>query len=627
VYAGLDPLDAQAVLIRTFTDTMSLERQDALVTALTDLCTRPLVHTSIARALDCGVDVGVPYIVYAALPGSTVDEYLRTRGPRPLDDVMTRVEQLAAAVDYADQSGLHHGALGPRDIAFLPDASGISGFGLAQAVRAAGIDTNNPSLADDIYALGAMAFELLVGRRYDGGDIRTALAATGRVPKDRLDGVARALESALSADLRLWPASAGAFADALRDTGPARAAGAPRDGASKAYTDVGRLVLGDETIATASRGASARRAALEPPPELTAFDMPLLQFEPEAHVTGVDERAAVEPDFSETSVPLDQVPLSHPTRDTLTHPTRDTLSHPTRDTLVAVPAVGPGLLRSDLTVGAPGATSRVFVIAAGLTVVVLGALVAIAWFARAASDARVDTEAVAVADPALPPAPVSPPIDGFGGVTAVTPSEPLPDASAVSPPSLPPVPAPEPTRELREAAPSLPAASDAVPPTPSPGPSTPPPSPAFSGRLLVRSTPAGAAVSVDGQPRGSTPLVIRGLELGAHTIAVAVDGKPLWERRVILTVDRPALSFDLGAPDLETASAVDARGALHVDSRPSGAEVWLNGAKVGITPLDLREIGPGNHALRLELPGYRPWVTSVAVGRGERARVAASLER
>jgi hypothetical protein len=626
VYAGLDPLDAQAVLIRTFTDTMSLERQDALVTALNDLCTRPLVHTSIARALACGVDVGVPYIVYAALPGSTVDEYLRTRGPRSLADVVTRVEQLAAAVDYADQSGLHHGALGPRDIAFLPDASAISGFGLAQAVKAAGIDTNNPSLADDIYALGAMAFELLVGHRYDGGDIRTALAATGRVPKDRLDGVARALESALSADLRLWPASASAFADALRDTGPARAASASPDGASKAYTEVGRLVLGDETIATTSRGASSRRAALEPPPELTAFDMPLLQFEPEAQVTGVDEPAAVEPDFSEMSVPLNHAPLRHPTRDTLSHPTPDTLSHLTRDTLVAVPAVGPGLLRSDLTVGAPGATSRVFVIAAGLTVVVLGALVAIAWFARAASDARVDTEAVAVAEPAPLSTPVSPD-DGFGGVTAVTPSEPLPEPSAVAPPSLPPVPAPEPTRELREAAPSPPAVSDAVPSTPSPGPSTPPPSPAFSGRLLVRSTPAGAAVSVDGQPRGSTPLVIRGLELGAHTIAVAVDGKPLWERRVTLTVDRPALSFDIGAPDLETAPTVDARSALHIDSRPSGAQVWLNGAKVGTTPLDLPAIGPGNHAVRLEMPGYRPWVTSVAVGRGERARVAASLER
>jgi hypothetical protein len=48
---------------------------------------------------------------------------------------------------------------------------------------------------------------------------------------------------------------------------------------------------------------------------------------------------------------------------------------------------------------------------------------------------------------------------------------------------------------------------------------------------------------------------------------------------------------------------------------------------VGTTPLQLSSVETGSHALRLELPGYRPWTTSVSVSRGERARVAASLEQ
>ena len=45
-----------------------------------------------------------------------------------------------------------------------------------------------------------------------------------------------------------------------------------------------------------------------------------------------------------------------------------------------------------------------------------------------------------------------------------------------------------------------------------------------SGRLLVRSTPAGASVVVDGQSRGVTPLALRELALGAHTIEVLHSG-------------------------------------------------------------------------------------------------------
>jgi serine/threonine protein kinase len=68
-------------------------------------------------------------------------------------------------------------------------------------------------------------------------------------------------------------------------------------------------------------------------------------------------------------------------------------------------------------------------------------------------------------------------------------------------------------------------------------------------------------------------------------------------------------------------------GLLQVDSRPRGAQVFVDGRLVGITPLLLSDVRPGTHAVRIDLRGHRRWVASVDVGPGERQRVAASLER
>ena len=154
----------------------------------------------------------------------------------------------------------------------------------------------------------------------------------------------------------------------------------------------------------------------------------------------------------------------------------------------------------------------------------------------------------------------------------------------------------------------------------------------------MRSTPAGARVLVDGTPRGQTPAAIRDLTLGTHTIALVAPGYPQWERTITLTSERPSQSFEValdGSGSLTpAASSVPApagpRSAaigLQIDSRPSGAQVWLDGAPAGVTPLFVPAVPSGSHQVRIELPGYRPWTTSVSVTAGEQARVAASLEQ
>ena len=68
-------------------------------------------------------------------------------------------------------------------------------------------------------------------------------------------------------------------------------------------------------------------------------------------------------------------------------------------------------------------------------------------------------------------------------------------------------------------------------------------------------------------------------------------------------------------------------GALNVDSRPTGARVFLDGRLIGTTPLTMPTVGAGEHAIRIERDGYRRWSSSIRVVASENNRVTASLER
>jgi len=68
-------------------------------------------------------------------------------------------------------------------------------------------------------------------------------------------------------------------------------------------------------------------------------------------------------------------------------------------------------------------------------------------------------------------------------------------------------------------------------------------------------------------------------------------------------------------------------GTLQIASRPAGATVYVDDLRVGTTPMTMSGVKPGAHRLRIELPGHRPWTTSVNVEPGAQARVGASLER
>ena len=69
------------------------------------------------------------------------------------------------------------------------------------------------------------------------------------------------------------------------------------------------------------------------------------------------------------------------------------------------------------------------------------------------------------------------------------------------------------------------------------------------------------------------------------------------------------------------------RGALIVNSLPSGARVLLNGRSVGTTPLVLRDQPAGSRAIQVAMEGYEPWSAAVQVVAYTETRLRAQLKR
>ena len=137
--------------------------------------------------------------------------------------------------------------------------------------------------------------------------------------------------------------------------------------------------------------------------------------------------------------------------------------------------------------------------------------------------------------------------------------------------------------------------------------------------LSVLSDPSGAEVYVDGVYQGRTPLRVT-TDAGVRTVTVTRDGYRTERRSVRLPRDGgERLTFDL--------RRVARDGTLDVTSRPSGAEVYVDGVYQGRTPaFDLR-FAPGRYDVRLERGGYAASTRTVTIRGGERTDLDVTLRR
>ena len=112
-------------------------------------------------------------------------------------------------------------------------------------------------------------------------------------------------------------------------------------------------------------------------------------------------------------------------------------------------------------------------------------------------------------------------------------------------------------------------------------------------QFSVSSHPSGASVYIDGVYRGRTPYNTTMLR-GTYTLRVEASGYRIYEER--FTLDRNTSKHVNLVFSTRTHR-------LTVSSYPSRAEVFINGAYVGRTPLTIN-LEEGTHDVRLSLSGY-----------------------
>ncbi len=142
-----------------------------------------LEHQAIVPLYDFGEDSGQPYFVMRHMPGGSLADRARQRALTPAQAARI-VNRLAAALDEVHAKGIIHRDLKPSNILFdQRDDPYISDFGIAKITQASSPVTGSgiigtpaymspeqargDSVIDgrsDIYALGAIVFEILTGR-------------------------------------------------------------------------------------------------------------------------------------------------------------------------------------------------------------------------------------------------------------------------------------------------------------------------------------------------------------------------------------------------------------------------------------------------------------------------------
>jgi hypothetical protein len=138
--------------------------------------------------------------------------------------------------------------------------------------------------------------------------------------------------------------------------------------------------------------------------------------------------------------------------------------------------------------------------------------------------------------------------------------------------------------------------------------------------LYVVSTPAQAKVYLDGILKGETPIMLSDSASGSHTLLVKRSGYDEWRSTVVVPeAGTKTISAILRQND------VDLSRGISVFSTPSGADVFLDGLKKGVTPVTLNNIVAGIHVLEIGYPGYTSWKSTVDVPETEIKEISINL--
>ncbi len=142
-----------------------------------------LEHPNILTIYDFGHDGETAYIVMPYIRGGTLDQKLQKQGKFDLVQTLFYLHQAAIALDYAHRSKIVHRDIKPHNILLRDDSDHLllSDFGIAKALSSDSSFSGTAILGTpsfmapeqwdgkvskmvDIYALGCLAFKLLIGQ-------------------------------------------------------------------------------------------------------------------------------------------------------------------------------------------------------------------------------------------------------------------------------------------------------------------------------------------------------------------------------------------------------------------------------------------------------------------------------
>src|SRR5213596_1428027 len=205
-----------------------------------------LDHPHILTLIDSGADDGFVWYILPLVRGESLRAKLTREKQLRLEEALTITRQIASALDYAHRHGVIHRDIKPENILLHEGQALVADFGIALAVSAAGATRMTESgmslgtphymspeqamgereltARSDVYALGAVLYEMLVGEPPFTGPTAQAIVAkvvteTPRPLISQRHTVPPHIEAAVLMALEKLPAdrfaSTAAFADAL----------------------------------------------------------------------------------------------------------------------------------------------------------------------------------------------------------------------------------------------------------------------------------------------------------------------------------------------------------------------------------------------------------------------------
>jgi eukaryotic-like serine/threonine-protein kinase len=212
-----------------------------------------LQHPHILGLIDSGEVNGTAYYVMPFVEGESLRDRLNREKQLPIPDAIRIAGEAAAALDYAHRHGVIHRDIKPENILLHDGSALVADFGIALAVSSAGgsrmtetgMSLGTPhymspeqamgereiTARSDVYALGAMTYEMLLGEPPFSGPTAQAIVAkvlteAPRPLTPRRHSIPPEVEDAVLTALQKLPAdrfgSAAEFASALQDGTKAR---------------------------------------------------------------------------------------------------------------------------------------------------------------------------------------------------------------------------------------------------------------------------------------------------------------------------------------------------------------------------------------------------------------------